>query len=98
MQNRAERARKTQEKANSAEGVAAVKKKWVKTIIMVEEDCEASWGDKKKLHKDNQRALIKVRQQIKKMVAGEYKVPASFPFPPVWLFRVGASTPAHSVP
>ena len=74
MQLRAEKAQKTHNKANNTEGATAVKRVWIKTIIQVEEDAESNWADKKKLHKDNQRALTNVRQTIKKMIAGDYKV------------------------
>ena len=75
VQTKVEKTLKTHNKANNAEGATAVKRLWVKTIIQIEEDAESNWADKKKLHKDNQRALTNVRQTIKKMVAGDYKVP-----------------------
>lgn len=74
VQSRTDKAQKTQAKANNQEGEAAVRKLWVKTLIQVEQDCEDSWTEKKKLHKDNQRALTRIRQQVKKMTAGDYKV------------------------
>merc|ERR1711865_884241 len=42
----------------------------VKTICKVEDDIEGgAWAEKKKLHKDNQRALTRLRQDIRKMIA-----------------------------
>jgi len=75
VQARAERAEKTMAKANNNEGVTAVKKHFVKALIMMSEDCETSFARKKELnmHKDNQRALIRIRQGVKKMVEHEYK-------------------------
>jgi len=73
VQSRTDKANKTHSKANNTEGVAAVTKLWVKTIISVEAACEESWSTKKSLNKDQQRALTKIRQGVKKMTAGEYK-------------------------
>ena len=76
VQKKVEKATKTHAKASNAEGVSAINRVWIKAVIMLEEDCETSWGKKKSFHKDNQRALTKVRQMIKKMVAGDLKVAA----------------------
>ena len=51
VQSKVEKTLKTHNKANNAEGAAAVNRLWVKTIIQIEEDAESNWGDKKKLHK-----------------------------------------------
>merc|ERR1711865_270904 len=48
------------------------KKVLVKTICSLEDDIEGgAWAEKKKLHKDNQRALTRLRQDIRKMIAPE---------------------------
>jgi len=48
----------------------------IRTICKLEEDIDGemgAWANKKKLHKDNQRALTRVRQDIRKMISGEYQ-------------------------
>ena len=49
----------------------------IKTICKLEDDIDGpdgAWAEKKKLHKDNQRALTRiVRQDIRKMISGDYK-------------------------
>jgi len=72
LQEKAEKALKNHNRGiekglNNAEAANIVTRIIAKTLILVEENAEADWADKKKLSKDNQAALKHMRQTIKKM-------------------------------